>query len=112
MSYLEVIGRNIIDKDSLNREVGELGSTITRYVSFLDKLKLDDVYLKLESRSISGDVLIWGHEIYGVWGDGKWGSTPNVSFVLGKDGAGVLGQNYLGSRVSEWQVVATVSNPE
>jgi|GEM_PF-6262653 len=91
MSYLEVIGRNIIDKDSLNREVGELGSTITRYVSFLDKLKLDDVYLKLEARDI-GSSFILGHDTHGILG--------TTGYPLGTTGLG------------SWTVVATVSNLE
>ena len=52
-------------------------------------------------KNISGDVLVWGNPVYGIWGSYKWGSTVDSSFILG---LGVLGLNTLGSQTSEWKI--------
>jgi len=58
--------------------------------------------LKIESQAMSGDTLIWGHSIRGIWGTNKWGSSGSVGFILGSSKYGILGVSRLGSSASSW----------
>ena len=45
--------------------------------------------------------MIGGSDDFGIWGTAKWGSTANISFVLGNSQAAILGTSKLGSQSSE-----------
>ena len=57
-------------------------------------------YSKIGTTNIAGDTMIWGSDIFGIWGTAKWGSTANISFVLGNPSAAILGTSELGSKAS------------
>jgi len=63
-----------------------------------------------KSRSIAGDVMIWGNDDFGVWNSSKWGSAPDITFILGNTLAAILGTSKLGDQSSEY-VVWRVTNP-
>jgi len=57
-----------------------------------------------ETKSIAGDILLWGNSVFGIWNSFKWGNSSSTSFVLGNSLAGVLGISKLGSQSSSYQV--------
>jgi hypothetical protein len=59
----------------------------------------------LKEKNIGGDVLIWGNESFGIWGEFKWGTSASQSFILG---LGILGLNALGDQSSEFEIVRII----
>ena len=57
-------------------------------------------YLALQTSSVAGTTLIWGHPTFGEWGTYNWGSSALASFILGSSLYGILGTSTLGSAFS------------
>ena len=57
-------------------------------------------YCALQTTSVAGTTLIWGHPTFGIWGTYNWGSSSLASFILGSSLYGVLGTSTLGSAFS------------
>lgn len=57
-------------------------------------------YMALQTSSVAGTTLIWGHPTFGTWGTYRWGSSAFASFILGSSLYGVLGTSVLGSAFS------------
>ena len=68
---------------------------------FSNSLTISPRYRKITTTNIAGDTMIWGSDDFGIWGTAKWGSTANISFVLGNISAAILGTSKLGSQSSE-----------
>jgi len=66
-----------------------------------DPATINPIYYAIYEKNIGGDTLIFGNELFGIWGTYKWGSTANQSFILGHPSAGILGTSKLGSQTSE-----------
>ena len=81
---------------------GDSGGVATRFEYFQTDLKLQDSGLRMYTRSIAGDALIWGNSNFGIWGSGLWRASTNTSFIMGHAVAGVLGTCQLGSNLSAW----------
>ena len=46
--------------------------------------------------------MIWGHPVFGIWGEVNWGDVTSA-FVLGHPTGGVLGSDELGAgNQTEW----------
>jgi len=91
-------------------------STITKSNTFSriqianSKIDVMDMPEIREIRSIAGNVLIWGNEVFGIWNSFNWGNSTNTSFILGNSLAGVLGISTLGSQSSVY-IVSEIINP-
>ena len=75
-----------------------------------EKVQLEENTTIIQTRSIAGDVLIWGNSTFGMWNSFKWGNAANTSFVLGNSLAGILGTSKLGSQLSSY-VTQSIVNP-
>jgi hypothetical protein len=102
MSVIDTINRglsesqqNVIDLTEPDFDVYPLPVQMDTEI----KLQID---LDIESQGMAGDILVWGHPTYGLWGVGKWGAAPQVGFILGHPKYGVLGTSQLGSNASSW----------
>lgn len=60
------------------------------------------IYLDIESLSMAGDTMIWGHPTQGIWGQKNWGNGSEVGFILGHPKYGLLGTSKLGTSASTW----------
>ena len=78
------------------------GGVSTRFEFYQDTLKMQDSGLRMYTKSIAGDALIWGNSNFGIWGSGLWRASTNTSFIMGHAVAGVLGTSQLGSNLSVW----------
>ena len=65
-----------------------------------DPIDSNPRYNKISTQNIAGDTMIYGSVDFGIWGTAKWGSTANISFVLGNSAAAILGTSELGSQIS------------
>jgi hypothetical protein len=69
-------------------------------VDFGNSFKITPRYQIITTANIAGDTLIYGSSDFGIWGTARWGSTANISFVLGNSLAAILGTSKLGSQTS------------
>lgn len=86
--------------ERLERRNEAAGDLITQILSLYRDFKPRRRYSKLQKQSIAGDTLIWNHPNYGIWNSYKWGSTAQVSFILGHLSYGILGTSKLGIQTS------------
>jgi len=63
----------------------------------------------LETKNIAGNVGIYGHGSFGIYGTAEYGSVASGSFILGHVGAGILGTSKLGSQSSSWEIFASAN---
>ena len=77
---------------------------------FTENLYVQEHATRVRIRSIAGTILIWGNTGFGQWGSFNWGSSANVSFILGNSLAAILGTTELGSNASAW-AIQRVINP-
>lgn len=109
MGVSDTLGKELRDKNDFKTEknIGNKKSEIL----FLKKrqIKPKERHLIVDQRVIASDVLVWGNEDFGVWGEDNWGSTAQASFILGNPDAGILGESQLGSQTSEWERIRVVN---
>lgn len=97
------------DMAGIQRQIGTSDSIYHVFRIFeREKFNQIDRWLKVRSRGIAGDTLIWGHPTLGTWGSQKWGDASTMSFILGHSGAGILGLSKLGSQASAWTTVRII----
>jgi hypothetical protein len=102
VSQLDIILRSLAEQQQNVIGLTEPNYDSSPFVFDLEapiKLQID---LDIESQGMAGETLVWGHPTYGLWGVGKWGSAPQVGFILGHPKYGVLGTSQLGSNASSW----------
>ena len=79
---------------------------LQKYLSFVEKINVATTQgrVRVRTRNIAGDSLIYNNPTFGIWNSFKWGAAANTSFVLGNPAAAVLGTSPLGSQSSEYTV--------
>ena len=95
MQLGKVIADTIKEKDDIKPQLGAAGSVTYFFNVFMNKLKISSPYCIIKTRQLGSEFLIWDHTAR-FWGTHKWSNTPYQSFILGHDGAGVLGTSKLG----------------
>jgi len=54
-------------------------------------------YMYLESRNVVGDVGVYGHPLYGIYGTSLYGTDVDSSFILDSSKFGIMGTSVLGT---------------
>jgi len=63
------------DKDSMKSTMVNKDNLSTWFLIPRSRLKIRFKDLSVRTQDVSGDVLIWGHPTYGLWGTSKWGTA-------------------------------------
>lgn len=68
------------DARDTKRQLGELAKVTGIQSNKSGTLKIIRKEYVINSRSVSGETLIWGNPSFGIWGTNKWGSSLTSSF--------------------------------
>lgn len=102
MSLVSSITQSNQDKNEIRSQVELQGEPFKTFKAKTETLEIKHQATVIEQKNIGGDVLIWGNDVFGIFGSYKWGNTASQSFILGLS---QLGINALGDRSSSFEVV-------
>jgi hypothetical protein len=102
--FTEELIRQREEARDLKRQLGDLDKVTGIQTNKQGVVKIIVKRYVISTRSISGDILIWGNPQFGIWGTNKWGNIAYSSFILGSPVAGLLGSSKLGSQLSDWEI--------
>jgi hypothetical protein len=104
-SIVKLLTENSNDKNEIKSQVELNGEPFKTF-----KFKTESLYVKHQAsiisiKNIGGDILIWGNDAFGIWGNYYWGDSASQSFILGLS---KLGINALGDTSSDFERIRIV----
>jgi len=107
-NIVDALVSNSKDKIETKTQVKLNGNPVTVPVFKKDTLSIKHQATVLKYKNIAGDVLIWGNEALGIWGEFKWGDSYGNAFILGNSLSGILGTSKLGESVSVLETIRVI----